>query len=149
MSVDEQTDVNIYVGNGERSHRMHESGAKTLCGIYVVKAAKQLASDGEPGCIRCYDAMQARARSVAEELARDTQANTYADGAGLGPGLHRDPGVAGGHSLVGDNGRRIIVTEIAGEVWIGGVSVTDPAVLSDLSTVLRMHARNLAVRGGR
>lgn len=52
------TVVNVYVGNGERSHRLNAIGDKTLCGIDVTKAAKQWASDGEPGCNRCFAAMK-------------------------------------------------------------------------------------------
>jgi hypothetical protein len=49
--------TNVYVGAGVRSHRLDGLGTKTLCGINVFKAAKNPASDGDPGCNRCFRAL--------------------------------------------------------------------------------------------
>jgi hypothetical protein len=75
--------------------------------------------------------------------------HTYANSAGLAPGLYEDRGALAGHVLVGANCRRLLVADVAGSLWIGGAEVCDPAVLLSLAETLTQHAGRMIARSQR
>lgn len=81
------------------------------------------------------------------ELTTEQVNHTYETGAD-GPGLHRKDGHT--WSLVGDNGRRIIVREDADGLYVGGVLLDDPIVVIRLANLLGQLGRSMAAeRSGR
>lgn len=80
------------------------------------------------------------------ELTTEQVDHTYATGT-RGQGLHRED--HGTHSLVGGNGRRIIVREDADGLYVGGVLLTSHSAVRDLSDLLSDLATGMWARDGR
>jgi hypothetical protein len=72
--------------------------------------------------------------------------DTYIDSGGLAPGLYVDRGALAGHVLVGCNLRRLIVADVAGSLWFGGVEIVDPDALDLLADALGRYADRMRTR---
>jgi hypothetical protein len=84
-----------------------------------------------------------RDRAVAHITA---SGDTYLNGEGLAPGVYVDRGAIAGLIVVGENSRRLIVADVAGSLWFGGVEVTDPDALDLLAQSLGSYADRMRTR---
>lgn len=61
-------------------------------------------------------------------------------------GVYVDRGAMAGEWVTGANHRRLIIADVAGSLWFGGVQVTDPDVIDRLIVVLGGHADRMRTR---